>query len=280
MVKESTYCNYVFIIQKYIYPKFKKIWIKRIKNYNDFIQDLSKTLSPKTVKDIVAVLKSILRYYEDEYDKNLKIKRISVPKSQKSKLKILTSREKKKLEQYCIEENSLKSLGIIICLNTGLRIGEICALKWQNICFEEKCIYIRNTLQRVYVKDEKKSKIVIDKPKTQSSIRAVPMNKRVFEILKKLQKKYKNNDFLLSGSSDDFIEPRNYQYYFKNILKKNKIKEYKFHILRHTFATKCIEVGMDIKSLSEVLGHSDIKVTLSVYVHSSDKIKKKYLEKL
>lgn len=280
MIKESTYCNYEFIIQKYLYPKFKNCNIKTIKNYNDFIQELSEKLSPKTVKDIASVLKAILKYYEEEYDENLKIKKISVPKNQKNKLKILTTRERQKLERCCMEENSLKSLGIIVCLNTGLRVGEICALKWENVNLDEKCIYVKKTLQRVYLKNEKKSKIVIDKPKTQNSIRAIPMNKKVYEILKKVKQKHQNSDFVLSGSSESFIEPRNYQYYFKILLKKCKIKQYKFHILRHTFATKCIEVGMDIKSLSEILGHSDINVTLNVYVHSSDKIKKKYLEKL
>lgn len=280
MVKESTYCNYEFIIEKYLIPKFKNTNIKSIKNYNELIQELSKKLSPKTVKDIVSVLKAILKYYEEEYGEILKIKKISLPKNQKGKLRILANKEIQKLEKGCLEEDSLKSLGIIVCLNTGLRVGEICALRWENVNFEEKHIYVKKTLQRVYIKNEKKSKIVMDKPKTQSSTRSIPMNKKVYEILKKMKKKYKDEDFVLTGSSKNFIEPRNYQYYFKILLKKCKVKQYKFHILRHTFATKCMEVGMDAKSLSEVLGHSNINVTLNVYVHSSDKIKKKYLEKL
>ena len=124
------------------------------------------------------------------------------------------------------------------------------------------------------------SKIIINSPKTTSSIRKVPINNKLYEVLKPLKKEYKNEDFFLTGSSEKYIEPRNYQYMFKFILSESKVKPYKFHILRHTFATYCIEVGMDAKSLSEILGHSNVNITLSRYVHSSDKIKKKFLEKL
>lgn len=280
MVKESTYYNYLFCLKKYLYPKFKNTEISKIRNYNNFIEELSKDLSPKTVRDIATKMKSILNYYEEEYDKSLRIKKVSLPKLEKNKIKILTSREKEKIETYCLKEKSMKSLGIIICLNTGLRVGELCALQWRDIELDEKMIYVRKTLQRVYEKDTGKSKIVIDKPKSTSSTRTIPINKSLYEILKPLKKNKNENSFVLTGSNKEFLEPRNYQYYFRKILKKCKIKKYKFHILRHTFATNCIEVGMDIKSLSEVLGHSDVNVTLSVYVHSSDKIKKKYLEKL
>lgn len=280
MVKESTYYNYLFCLEKYLYPKFENVCIANINDYNDLIDELSEKLSPKTVRDIVSKLKSILKYYEDEYDVNLRIKRMSLPKLEKGRLKILSKKEKNRLEKYCTKENSLKSLGIFICLNTGLRVGEICALRWKNIDFDERIISVKETLQRVYLKDEKKSKIVIDKPKSRTSIRNIPINSKLYEILKPLKNVYRKNDFVLTGSETEFVEPRNYQYYFKLLLEASKVKKYKFHILRHTFATNCIEVGMDIKSLSEVLGHSDVNVTLSVYVHSSDKIKKKFLEKL
>ena len=279
-VKESTYYNYMYNIERYLKPFFNQRNIDEILNYNDFIQELKEKYALETIKRIVNVLKSILNYYQDEYNVILKTKKITLPKTEKRKVKILSHQEKEKLEKYCLEENTLKSLGIIICLNTGLRIGEICALKWKNIDLEEKIIYIEQTIQRVYIKQDKKSKIIIDKPKSSYSIRTIPMNKKVYNILKSIQKKYKENDFLLTGDSEKFVEPRNYQHNFQVFLKKSKIKHYKFHSLRHTFATACIEVGMDIKSLSEILGHSNTTITLDIYVHSSDKIKKKYLEKL
>lgn len=206
---------------------------------------------------------------------------MSLPKLVKRKIQILSKKEKDKLEKYCLEENNLKTLGILICLNTGIRIGELCALKWENINLEERKIYIKKTIERVYIKKEKKTKIIIDTPKSNSSIREIPINNKLYEILKKMKGKSKKNEYVLTGSDTHYIEPRNYQYYFKVILKKSKIKaSYKFHALRHTFATICIEIGMDIKSLSEILGHADVSVTLNVYVHSSDKLKRKFLEKL
>ena len=279
-IKESTYCNYLFIIEKYLNPEFKDKDIKRIQNYNYYIQELLNKLSAKTVRDIINVLKSILKYYEDEYNSILQVKRINLPKLEKSRLKILNQKEKLKLEKYCMEKRSLKTLGIVVCLNTGMRVGEICSLKWKNIDIEEKKIYVDKTLQRIYNKRQRNSNIIIDQPKTNCSVRSIPINQKLYEMLKPLRKMYKDEEYFLSGKENEIVEPRNYQYTFKSILKKCKIKPYKFHILRHTFATNCIEVGMDAKSLSEILGHSDVDITLGIYVHSSDKIKKKYLEKL
>ena len=167
-----------------------------------------------------------------------------------------------------------------MCLNTGMRVGEICSLKWKNIDLANRYIYIENTMQRVYNEQQRNSNIMIDKPKSDCSIRSIPINQKLYEILKNIRKKYNDEDYFLSGKSNDIVEPRNYQYTLKSILKKCKLKPYKFHILRHTFATNCIEAGMDAKSLSEILGHADVNITLDIYVHSSDKIKKKYLDKI
>ena len=282
-IKESTYYNYMFIIDKYLIPTFSQISLKKLSeyNYNNFIEDLKIRLSAKTIRDILNVLKSILKYSQDEYEYSINMRTIISPKLNIQKIKILNKKEKGRLERYCLKkENTLKSIGIVVCLYTGLRIGELCALKWEDIDIEEKIIHIRKTLQRVYIEKENNSKIIIDSPKTSSSIRKVPMNNKLYEILKPLKKEYKNEDFFLTGSSEKYLEPRNYQNLFKLMLTACKVKPYKFHILRHTFATYCIEVGMDAKSLSEILGHSNINITLSRYVHSSDKIKKKFLEKL
>lgn len=281
-IKESTYCNYMFIIDKYLMPTLRKTSLRKLidYNYNNFIQELKTNLSVKTVRDITNVLKSILKYSQEEYTCSINLKSINMPKLNVAKIKVLNKREKGKLERYCLKQNTLKSLGVVVCLYTGLRIGELCALKWEDIDLEEKVIFVRKTLQRVYIEKENNSKIIINSPKTTSSIRRVPINNKLYEILKPLKKEYKNEDFFLTGSNEKYVEPRNYQNLFKLLLSECKVKPYKFHILRHTFATYCIEVGMDAKSLSEILGHSNVNITLSRYVHSSDKIKKKFLEKL
>lgn len=279
-VKESTYYNYMFIIDKYLKARYANKNIEEICCFNDIVQELSQKLSAKTIRDIVNVLKAILRYYEEEYNIKLNYRKINVPKLEKNHIKILSDKEKQKIEKYCLKEKSLKSLGIILCLNTGLRVGEICALKWENIDLDEKNLYVKKTLQRVYDSKSKKSNIIIDKPKTESSVRCIPINKKLYEILKSIRSNYNDDDFFLTGDSDKFIEPRNYQYAFKDILTKSKVKVVKFHTLRHTFSTNCIDVGMDIKTLSEILGHSSVEITLNKYVHSSRKMKRKYLEKL
>ena len=279
-VKESTYYNYMFIIEKYLKEKYENKKIEELINFNDLVQELSQKLSSKTIRDIINVLKAIIKYYEEEYGININYRKIRVLKLEKSNIRILSDKEKKKIEKYCLEENSLKSLGIIVCLNTGLRVGEICALKWENIDLENKNLYVKKTLQRVYDKKNKTSNIIIDRPKTECSVRCIPINKKSYEILKSIKGKYKDEDFFLTGEKYKFIEPRNYQNTFKNILKKSKVKTIKFHTLRHTFATNCIDVGMDIKALSEILGHSSVEITLNKYVHSSGKMKKKYLEKI
>ena len=279
-VKKSTYYNYSYSVEKYLYPKFADQDITQIKDYNDFIEKLTDTLAPKTVRDIITKLKEIINFYEEEHNTKLNIKKMSLPKLNKKGIQILSNKEKQKLEKYCIEQNSLKSLGILICLNTGLRIGEVCALRWENIDFESKKIHIEKTIERIYSKEENKTIVIIDTPKSITSVRTIPINSKLYNILKQIRGKSKKTDFVLAGSSEHYVEPRNYQYHFKEILKRSKVKKYKFHTLRHTFATNCIEAGMDIKSLSEILGHADVSITLNIYVHSSDKIKRKYLEKI
>lgn len=279
-VKKSTYYNYSYSVAKYLYPSFAGKNITKIKNYNNFIEELSDTLSPKTVRDIVTKLKEIINFYEEEHNTKLNIKKMSLPKMNKKEIQILSNKEKQKLEKYCIEQNSLKSLGILICLNTGLRIGEVCALRWENVDFESRKIHIEKTIERIYSKEENKTIVIIDTPKSITSVRTIPINSKLYNILKQIRGKSKKTDFVLTGSSEHYVEPRNYQYYFKEILKRSKVKKYKFHTLRHTFATNCIEAGMDIKSLSEILGHADVSITLNIYVHSSDKAKRKYLEKI
>jgi integrase len=263
-------------------PTFENITIEELQNYNfnDFVMELMEKLATKTVRDILCILKAILYYANEEHNYNIKVSKITSPKLVQGNVTILSNKEKGRLENYCIRENTLKSIGIVICLNTGIRIGELCALQWKNIDLDKKILYVKNTLQRIYDNEQKQTKIIIDVPKTAKSIRQIPISNKLYEILKTIEKKYKDNNFFLTGNSEKFVEPRNYQKYFKTILRKCRIKSYKFHTLRHTFASNCIEVGMDVKSLSEMLGHSSVEITLNKYVHSNYKMQKKYLEKL
>lgn len=281
-IKQSTYANYMYLINRYLMPELKELSIQDLEVYdfNKFIKRWLEILSSKTIRDIIAVLKSILRYTENNYKMKYNIDKITIPKLEIEKIKTLSKREKTRLENYCLKHNTLRNIGIIVCLYTGMRIGEICAIKWKNIDLEKKGIHVKATLQRSYKKEGNGTKIIIDTPKTRESIRNIPITNKLCEILRPLKAKYSKEDYLLTGDENKIIEPRNYNYEFKRTLRECRIKSYKFHVLRHTFATDCIDVGMDVKSLSEILGHSDVNITLNRYVHSSYKHKKKYMEKL
>ena len=282
-IKKSSYSNYRYSVNRYLLGELGDLTGKILEefDFSDFVDDLNQDLAPKTVRDILVILKSILHYGVDEYHLKIKIKKIISPKLDSEPLVILNKREITRLENCCLKENTLKSLGIIISLYTGLRIGELCALRWKNIDLEKREIRVKETLQRIYDEKTGKTIIIIDTPKSKKSVRNIPISDKLYAVLAPLKKKYKDDDFFLTGNSKRYIEPRSYQNAFKDILKKSKIKTtYTFHILRHTFATNCIEVGMDIKSLSEILGHATVEITLNRYVHSSYKTKKKFLEKL
>ncbi|MBR0492049.1 MAG: site-specific integrase [Clostridia bacterium] len=281
-LKESTYYGYVYQINQYIIPYFKDISMQELEKYdiNKFVEELMKTLKPSTLKNVMILFKAILVYSMKKYKYNFNFDFLAMPKIHKEELKVLSARKKSRLEKYCLKSNTLRDIGIIICLNTGLRIGEICALKWECIDLEKRCIKVKQTMQRVYNKVDKKSSIVIDLPKSDNSIRTIPLSSKLYNILKPLKNQYSKNSYFLSGSPCKYIEPRNYQKMFKNCMKVCNIKGCHFHTLRHSFSSDCIAVGMDAKSLSEILGHSDVKITMNRYVHSNINIKKKYLEKL
>ena len=282
-IKQSTYYNYTYKIQKYLLPAFENLSLEEILEYdfNRFSELLLETtqISNKFLKDILLVLKSILKCAEKKYDVKMKLDLINLPRVRTHSLKVFSESDKRKIKAYCMNSENTKDIGIALCLYTGMRIGEICALKWEDIDLNKRIIYVRHTLQRIYI-DKKNTKIIIDAPKSEKSIRNIPMSNMIYTKLKSMRENFSKDDFFLTGDSKSFMEPRGYQYTFKKMLKECKIAERNFHCLRHTFATDCISVGMDVKSLSEILGHSDVSITLNRYVHSSDKIKKRYLEKL
>lgn len=280
-IKESTYLNYNYIINTYLNKKFGKKRLSYFLDYdmNEFIDSLEKTLSNKTVRDIVLVLKSILKYAERKYNTNFKLDLITMPTSEKNELQVFNEKEIKKLEKVCIKSEDIRNIGILIAIYTGMRIGEICALKWEYIDLNKKLINVKQTLQRVYV-EKKKTKVIITPPKTKTSERKIPIPQMLYDELKKQSVNYSKQAYVITGLEDKYIEPRSFQYVYKKALETCEVKYRNFHCLRHTFATRCIRVGMDIKSLSEVLGHADVNITLNRYVHSSYDSKKKFMEKL
>ena len=261
-IKESSYLNYKFIIETNIKKEMGEKNLEELLqyNFNLFVEQLMEKLSSKTVKDIMTVLKAILKYAEIKYDINFKISLISTPAQITNEVEVFNDKDRKKMEKYCIQSKERRDLGVLISLYTGLRIGEVCALKWSDIDFEKKYIKVNHTLQRVYV-NKRETKVL-------------------YEKLKEIAKNSDNEAFVLTGSTKRYYEPLGYRYIYRRILEKCDIEYKRYHQLRHTFATRCIKVGMDVKSLSEVLGHANVSITLNIYVHSSFETKNKFINKL
>ncbi len=238
-------------------------------------------LSPKTVRDICTILKSIIAYAEREYGFTHIADNAVIPKKKKKELIILTKDEQNKLEQ-CIQEHysDSKYVGIFVCLYTGVRLGEICALTWADVDFANQLLCIRHTLQRISLpQGNKKTKIIIDEPKSVSSYRKIPIAPVLVEWLKAIKGDCNDDDFILTGNRK-IIEPRNYQYFFKRLLAGLEIRDVNFHILRHTFASRCVACGFDIKTLSEIMGHANTTITMEYYIHTSMEQKKYQMERL
>lgn len=172
------------------------------------------------------------------------------------------------------------NLGILICLYTGIRVGELCALTWEKISFSDKTICICQTMQRIQKRtsENKKTHIIIAAPKSSSANRVIPIPNTLLKILS--QYPMEKTGYFLSGSLSEVVEPRRIQYRFHKILKKCGIDRKNFHVLRHTFATRCVEANIDIKTLSEILGHSSVSITMNRYVHPSLSLKRNSMEKL
>ena len=275
-VKASTYYFYYNTVSKHIKPELGNLLLSNIDN-NVIIQFITnkietKKLQMSTIKEIIVVLKQILTFC----DLNIKV---ALPKVPKSKISVLSSHDILTLQKYIFLNQNEVSIGILLSLYAGLRIGEVCALKWENINLKNGTVSVENTVSRVKnddINSNSKTKLILLESKTINSIREIPLNNNLIELLREF-KGNKNDSYFVLTSSNKFIDPRNYYNQYKKILKECNLLNYKYHSLRHTFATNCIELGLDPKSLSEILGHSDIKITLSLYVRPSMDSKRDFM---
>ena len=287
-IKESTYANYSNNIFNHIIPKLGNYYLNELnhKVIQDFLLELSKNgrkdntggLAEKTIKDITIIVKgSIKKGINEDKIKHIELT-FNYPKDNKeNKLYVLTKREQNKITNYVLENINSRNIGLLISLYSGIRIGELCALRWEDVDFKKNCLTINKTIQRVYIKDKNKniSKVIITTPKTKNANREIPINKDFLEILKKV--KSDKEHYILTGK-EKYIEPRTYRKYFNKVLDELKIKHFNFHSLRHTFATNCISLGVDYKTVSELLGHANVNITLNLYVHPRYSQKKKCID--
>lgn len=269
-LKESTLANYRMKAEKHIIPMFGNIQccVLKAKEIYAFIdKKLKEGLSVRYVTDIIVLMKALFRYASREYNIRNALENLVMPKKVKPEIEVLSPERQEKLERFLAKNQSLTSVGIFLSLYMGMRIGEVCALQWGDIDLAKREITVRKTIQRIQVKNGKRrTKLIITEPKSANSMRIIPIP----ECLVKLLTQYKDSaeNFVISGTRKP-VEPRTMQYRFVKILHNADLPSVHFHSLRHLFATNCVALGFDIKTLSEILGHSSIEVTLSRYVHSS-----------
>lgn len=282
-IKQQSYLKYEYTAKKVIIPKlgnemFSKMNLKTLQSYFDDEDIRNRAISSQRL--LFYIINASCQYgIANNYKTGLDKIEIKI-KSPKPKIVYLTKYDQDKVEEFLYKKQDLKALGILMCLYTGLRIGELCALRWKDVDLKNKCYSIEHTVQRVRNTDKNvssKTKLILGNPKTPSSRRTVPIPNILIPILRKYKKE--DNIFIFSDK-DVPRDPRTFESYFERILKKCKIDNINFHALRHTFATRSIEAGMDIKTLSEILGHSSYKITLDIYVHSSFDLKKDSLNVL
>lgn len=250
-------------------------------------------LSPASVRTLLTLLNAMQRYaHAHGYLSAVSAAQVNRPRGNRNeRLRILSRKEQASIEQHlldCMRKNQRKAgvyLGILTALYTGLRVGELSALQWRDIDFEQGCIYVQRTLQRLYSEDSPaKTELYISRPKSAASQRSVPLVSGLAAILEQyrnaLPKEWQESKRPVFSVDGRYCEPRLFQLRFKSLLREAEIADMNFHALRHTFATRCAENNMDVKTLSEILGHENPSLTLKRYTHSLDQQKRKCMERL
>ena len=276
-VKQSTMAAYVLILENHILPTFGEDNSLPEHSVQAFVlHKIESGLSTKSVKDILIVLKMVMKFgvkkeWMTYYEWDIKYP----PNSENKVLDVLSVSNHRKILNHIQSHFTFMGLGIYISLSTGLRIGEICSLKWSDINVTDGILTVNRTIERIYIIEgvKKYTELVINTPKTKNSCREIPMNKELLGMLKPL-KKVVNDDYYILTNDERPIEPRTYRNYYKRLMEKLDIPKLKYHGLRHSFATRCIEVGCDYKTVSVLLGHSNISTTLNLYVHPNMEQKK------
>ncbi len=285
-LKGGTINKYQSLIDTHIMPELGLIRITELTatHINSFLDqkltsgriDGSGGLSPSYVRSIMLVINAAIKYAVDE-QLCLPLKSpVCKPTSTKTDLAILSLEQQKKLETALLNDLDTTRAGIFISLHTGLRIGEVCGLAWEDVDLDLMVIHVRHTVARI--KTDTTTALILDTPKTKASKRDIPISSVLLPVLQKL-KKISSHGFVMTGTNE-FMKPRTFEYRYHRILDATGVVSVNYHALRHTFATRCIEVGVDVKSLSEILGHGNVSITLNTYVHSSLEMKRNQLEKL
>lgn len=285
-VKPSSYASYVQMTNKHILPFFGSLRPRQLseETIQRFADGLcAKGLSLRSIKDTLMILKMILRFgeklsawphigYEIHFPTTVR---------QNESVPVMARPDQRKLLNYLRENSSSRNLGILICLYSGLRIGEVCALQWKDLDMASGEIHVTKTVQRIWLADgdERKNILAIGLPKTASSFRNVPMCEDLMKILRPIMGEMADDFYVVSNAAAP-LEPRYYRTYFRKLLSELGIPPARFHALRHSFATRCIESKCDYKTVSVILGHSSLAITMDLYVHPGHEEKKRCINRM
>lgn len=282
-VKESSLAAYSLTIRKHILPRFKRLDEITPGSVQGLIDSkVEDGLSLNSIKAIVLVMKMLITFFEDEGWIESKVYRLRLPQRKRwTDPQVIPLTEEKTLIHWLRTHPTPYNVGILICVYCGLRIGEVCALKWEDIDMQDRVIHVKRTVYRVYVADRapQKSVLAIGTPKTADSWRDVPVADKLAKSISEILLDIAPGKYLMTGRSYP-ADPQNFRNNFKRILKELGIQPRKVHSLRHTFATRCIESKCDFKTLSSILGHSDVTTTLNIYVHPDMSQKRRCVEKM
>ena len=278
-LKSSTYQRYCGYMKNHIKDVIGKVQVIYFTTFSvhEFALNREKTgLSRQSINSVLIFLHSCLKYGHRQY--NLPLPEFKYFSCYPKEMRVLSLTEQNKLVEYLKKDMDIYKFGVLFALYTGLRIGELCALQWEDI--DNNYITVKHTILRLQKEDGTGTELVMGTPKTRNSQRIIPIPSILNEFLEYFRVQQQGQKYLLGMDFKPIAEPRTMQNKFKKYIKAVGIEGATFHTLRHTFATRCVEVGFEVKSLSEILGHSNIQLTLSRYVHSSMQLKQENMEKL
>lgn len=278
-IKLSTYQRYCGFYKNHIKDiigNMQVVYLTPVSIHKFSANRIAAGLSEQTTNSILIFLKSCLKYGHRQY--KLPLPEFQYFSCYPKEMRVFSQDEQSKLVDYLKNEMDIYKFGVLLTLYTGLRVGELCALKWEDI--DGDCIKVRHTMIRLKKENGLGTELIIGTPKTRESVRIIPMPSFLIELIEQYRSNNDNRTYVIGTPALPITEPRVMQYKFKKYLRDVDIDGGSFHTLRHSFATRCVELGFDVKSLSSILGHANVQTTLNRYVHSSIQLKRENMAKL
>lgn len=285
-VKATTYESYYHCIHKYVLPYFgqlgnEHITKESIKGFVEMLQgdtSIAQTTKARVLSIFKAALKHILQNSQESF---YLVELVKFPKTYYNEVQVFTMNEQRLIEYEALHIKDKRALGILLCFYTGIRLGELCALKWSDFDMETGIMSVNRTVSRIktFQEEGNKTELFVGTPKSRKSLRKIPLPSFLLKIMMENRSDQTGEDDYVITGNDYPIDPRVYQKLFKRVVQNAGVKERKFHAIRHTFATRALELGVDIKTLSEILGHSSVGITLNIYAHSLMEQKKIAIDK-